>query len=221
MPSTAGPAHLNERIRIVIIDDHDLVREGLRSVLARHDDLEVVGEAASAADAIRVVQETSPDLILLDLRLGEHDGVAVARSLRGQDVTAKILVLSIQDASRDLRSALAAGADGYLLKSVSGDALADGIRSTMAGETVIGHEFVPKLLADAARGEDRHSFNLTGREQQVLELIAAGQTSRAIAERLSISPRTAQKHIENLFTKFDVHDRAELVTNAFRHGVIE
>jgi DNA-binding NarL/FixJ family response regulator len=211
---------VTEPITVVIVDDHDLVREGLRSVLAHHDDIEVVGEASTAEQAAEVVAATSPSLVLLDLRLGEQDGIEVARGLRGDGFAGTILVLSVHDTSQDLRSALAAGADGYLLKSVSGAVLADGIRKSVAGETVIGPEFVSKLLEDASRGAAPERTEVTGREQEVLELVADGHTNRAIADKLAISTRTAQKHVENLFKKLDVHDRTELVAQAFRRGLL-
>jgi DNA-binding NarL/FixJ family response regulator len=211
---------VTEQIRIVIVDDHDLVREGLQSVLSHHDDIVVVGEAASADRAVEVIASEQPDLVLLDLRLGDRDGIEVARRVRADGFPGTILVLSIHDTSRDLRAALAAGADGYLLKSVSGAVLADGIRKAVAGETVIGQEFVPKLLEDATRGGGGPQSEITEREQQVLELVASGSTNRAIADELNISTRTAQKHVENLFKKLGVHDRTELVTQAFRRGLL-
>lgn len=212
---------MSEQITVVLVDDHDLVREGLNSVLSRHGDIAVVGEASTAGEAMAVVSEKSPALVLLDLRLGEGEGTEVARELRDAGYGGKILILSVHDTSRDLRGALAAGADGYLLKSVSGNALAEGIRKAVAGETVIGHEFVPKLLEDAARGEGGDAQPvITGREREVLELIASGHSNRAVAEVLQISTRTAQKHVENLFKKVNVHDRAELVSQAFRRGLL-
>jgi two-component system, NarL family, response regulator DegU len=207
-------------IEIVLVEDHDLVREGLRSLLRLHDDLDIVGESATVADAVQLVLEQSPDIVLLDLRLGGEDGADVARRLRQAGSTVRILVLSVHDTSRHLRDALAAGADGYLLKSVSGDELADGIRKAVAGETVIGHEFVPKLLEDASRGMPMGQPTLTAREQEILELVAEGLANREVAERLHISARTAQKHLENLFKKLHVHDRTELVSQAFRRGLL-
>lgn len=207
--------------RVVIVEDHSLVREGLRTVLSQHGDIEVVGEAASVAEATRVVESTSPDIVLLDLRLGDEDGTEVARRLRASGSTAKILVLSVHDSSRSLREALGAGADGYLLKNVSSASLAEGIRKAIAGETVIGQEFVSKLLEDAVRGAAvGGQADITDRENEVLELIAEGLANREIADRLAISTRTAQKHVENLFKKFGVHDRTELVTHAFRAGLL-
>jgi DNA-binding NarL/FixJ family response regulator len=207
-------------IRIVLVEDHDLVREGLRSLLRPHGDLSIVGEASTVGGAVQLVHDETPHIVLLDLRLGGEDGADVARRLREAGSDVRILVLSVHDTSRHLRDALAAGADGYLLKSVSGEDLADGIRKAVAGETVIGHEFVPKLLEDASRGIALGETALTAREQEVLELVAEGLANREVAERLGISARTAQKHLENLFKKLHVHDRTELVTQAFRSGLL-
>lgn len=210
----------NNSISIVLVEDHDLVREGLRTILSLQGDLDVVGEASTVSAALEAVERTDPDLVLLDLRLGAEDGADVARQLRQAGSEVRILVLSVHDTSRHLREALAAGADGYLLKSVSGDVLAEGIRNAAQGETVIGHEFVPKLLEDASRGMPMGQPDLTSREQQILELVAEGMANRQIAEQLGISARTAQKHLENLFKKLHVHDRTELVTQAFRRGLL-
>lgn len=209
-----------DQIAVVIVDDHSLVRQGLRSLLQQYEDIDVVGEAGAVAEAVDVVKATAPDLVLLDLRLGEEEGVDVARALRADQVDVTILMLSVHDTSRHLREALAAGADGYLLKSVAADDLAAGIRSAVAGETVIGQEFVPKLLEDAQRGVPMGQPDVTKREQEVLELVADGLGNREIAEQLGISARTAQKHLENLFKKFTVHDRTELVAHAFRRGLL-
>lgn len=211
---------MSDRIRILLVDDHDLVREGLRSLLGRFEDIEVVGEAGTVDAAVGEVERLAPDLVLLDLRLGDRSGVEVAETVRAAGHPARILVLSVHDTSRNLRDALAAGADGYLLKSTSGTALADGIRKCVAGETVIGEEFVPKLLDDVSRGVPLGATEVTAREQQVLELVSEGLGNRELAERLDVSVRTAQKHVENLFKKLGVHDRTELISQAFRRGLL-
>jgi DNA-binding NarL/FixJ family response regulator len=207
-------------VNVVIVDDHAMVREGLQSLLSRYDDIQVVGEAGGVDDAMAVIGDGDPDLILLDLRLGEEEGMEVARRLRAEGSKVTILMLSVHDSSRHLHDALAAGADGYLLKSVAAEDLADGIRAAVAGETVIGKEFVPKLLEDATRGVSFGQPGVTTREQEVLALVAEGLGNRQIAEQLDISARTAQKHLENLFKKFGVHDRTELVAHAFRRGLL-
>ena len=196
------------------------MREGLRSLLSHYDDFDVVGEAASVDEAVEVIEQRRPHLVLLDLRLGDADGSDVARRVRASGIPLTILVLSVHDTSDHLRNAMAAGADGYLLKSVTGQALADGIRNAVAGQTVIGHEFVPKLLADATRETVPADPGITHREREVLELVASGLGNRAIADQLGMSTRTAQKHMENLFKKLNVHDRTELVTAAFRRGLL-
>ena len=202
--------------QVVIVDDHDLVREGLRTVLSQHADMRVVGEAGTVDDAVEVVLSMEPDLILLDLRLADQDGAEVARRLRAEHSSVKVLVLSVHDSSRHLREALAAGADGYLLKSVKGDVLVEGIRKAIAGETVIGEEFVGKLLADGVLTGQQ----LTAREHEVLELIAEGLSNRDIAARLAISLRTVHKHVERLLDKLQAADRTEAVALAFRRGVL-
>jgi DNA-binding NarL/FixJ family response regulator len=206
-------------INVALVDDHDLVRQGLRALLETQSDIEVVGEATNGAEAVELVSKTQPDLILLDLQLGEENGTEVARELRRLGVRVRILILSVHDTSRDLRHALAAGIDGYLLKSVSGERLAQGIRDAVAGETVIDHEFVPKLIDEAARGGGAPPV-VTDRERQVLQMVADGCSNRDVGDRLGISLRTAQKHVENLMRKFGVHDRTELVATAFRRGIL-
>lgn len=207
-------------VNVVIVDDHAMVREGLQSLLSRYDDIQVVGEAGGVDDAMVVIGESDPNLVLLDLRLGEEEGMEVARRLRTEGSKVTILMLSVHDSSRHLHDALAAGADGYLLKSVASQDLADGIRAAVTGETVIGKEFVPKLLEDATRGVSVGQPGVTAREQEILELVAEGLGNRQIAEQLDISARTAQKHLENLFKKFGVHDRTKLVAHAFRRGLL-
>lgn len=200
---------------VVIVDDHDLVREGLRTVLSQHPDILVVGEAGTVDSAVEVVHSVDPDLVLLDLRLAGEDGTEVARRLRADQLDVKVLVLSVHDSSTHLREALAAGADGYLLKSVTGSDLVEGIRKAVAGETVIGPEFVSKVFADVA-----HEDRLTGREHEILRFVADGVSNADIAQRLGISRRTVQKHMENLFRKLGTHDRAEAVSTAFRRGML-
>ena len=210
---------MGERTEIVIVDDHDLVRKGLRTVLSQHDDLLVVGEAGTVDHAVEVVHASAPDLVLLDLRLADESGVEVARRLQAEASPVKVLVLSAHDSPKHLRDALAAGAVGYLLKNVSGNDLADGIRKAVAGEMVIGPEFVARLLEDATR-EEAPVEELTGREHEVLTLAANGHSDREIAALLGISPRTAQKHLENVFRKLGVRDRVGAVAAALRRGLL-
>lgn len=203
-------------IAVVVVDDHELVREGLASLLAQSDEIRVTGQAASVDRAVELVEAQSPDVVLLDMQLGSEQGLDVVRRLRAQGCPVPVLVLSAHDSARHLREALTAGADGYLLKSSSAQALVDGIRAAAAGQTVIGEEFVARLLEGVAE----QLPEVTGRELEILELVAQGNGNREIAERLGISSRTAQKHLEHLFRKLEAGDRTELVALAFRAGLL-
>lgn len=209
-----------EVLRVVLVDDHVLVRHGLRSLLESTGHVTVVGEAGDAQEAMRVVVGTQPDVVLLDLRLGQEDGLEVAEACREQAPDVRVLVVSAAGGSPQLRAALSAGADGYLLKGVTARQLVDGLRKVARGETVIDPAFVPALLDDIADGTGLESTSLTVREMEVLSLVADGHTTPSIARRLGVSQRTVQKHLENLYRKLGVSSRAELVQAAFRRGLL-
>lgn len=206
-------------LRVVLVDDHVLVRQGLRSLLESTGQVAVVGEAGDAQEAMRVVVGTHPDVVLLDLRLGQEDGLDVAHECREQAPDVRVLVVSASGGSPQLRAALGAGADGYLLKGVTAGQLVDGLRKVAGGETVIDPAFVPALLDDIADG-GLETASLTVREMEVLSLVADGHTAPAVARRLGISQRTVHKHLENVHRKLGVSSRAELVQTAFRRGLL-
>lgn len=206
----------SERVRVLLVEDHAVVREGLAAVLESSGAISVAGQASTIKDGLRVLAEEPVDVILLDLRLGEEHGVDLVREVRRDAESPAILVLSAHDATLDLERALAAGANGYLLKGSDASTVTEAVLDTAAGRTVIDTGFVPKLLNRAANAEDQP----TARELEVLRLCADGATAVDIAEALGISPRTAQKHIERLFKKLNVSNRAELVSTAFRRGLV-
>lgn len=206
----------NERVRVLLVEDHAVVREGLAAVLEHSGAISVTGQASSVHDGLRLLRSEPVDVVLLDLRLGEEHGVELVREVRRQEDGPAILVLSAQDATLELERALAAGANGYLLKGSDATTVTEAVLDTAAGRTVIDSGFVPKLLNRAAHAEDQP----TARELEVLRLCADGATAVDIAEALEISPRTAQKHIERLFKKLGVSNRAELVSAAFRRGLV-
>lgn len=209
----------SSELRLVVVDDHELVREGLRSMLTSQRGIAVVGTAGDMPAALDLVEATEPDVLLLDLRLGESSGAEVARQLRENGSSVTILVLSAHDAPADLREALQAGVNGYVLKSSTVSELVDAVRRAHAGETVISTDFVPKLV-DQMRSGEPTDMAITPRELQVLQCVARGHSNRAVAGQLGMSIRTAQKHIENLFKKFSVHDRRDLVDRAREVGHI-
>lgn len=208
-------------LRIVLIDDHALVREGLRSVLSTFDDLDVVAEADNTEAAIKAVKTQRPDVVLLDLQLHDEDGADVVRALSVDNVDVAVLVLSVHQDAQRLRSVLRAGARGYLLKSARPAELAQGIRAVAAGRWMLGDELL-EVLIDAFIGSAPVGVPaVTPREREVLDLLAEGLANRAVADRLAISTRTAQKHVENLFKKFNVHERAQLLHVAGRSGLLQ
>jgi DNA-binding NarL/FixJ family response regulator len=205
-------------VRVVLVDDHALVREGLRSVLGRFTDISIVAEADNAEAAVKAVLAHEPDVVVLDLQLQDSDGVEVMSTLVAEGLDPAVLVLSVQDDR--VRDVLRAGARGYLLKTVEPVELADGIRRVADRRWVIGEHLVD-MLVDAFIGAIPLGVPpVTPREHQVLRLLAEGLPNRAVAERLGISTRTAQKHVENLFKKFNVHSRRDLVVVAGRSGLL-
>jgi DNA-binding NarL/FixJ family response regulator len=207
-------------LRVVLVDDHALVREGLRSVLTAFDDLDIVADADNTDAAIKAVLTHRPDVVLLDLQLHDEDGIDVVRDIAARGLDVAVLVLSVHDDPQRLRGVLRAGARGYLLKSARPDELARAIRDVAAGRWVIGDELLGVLIEAFIGGTPAGTPEVTPRERQVLELLAAGLANRAVAERLGISTRTAQKHVENLFKKFNVHERGALIEVAGRLGVL-
>lgn len=223
VPAAAADVHVELRVdplRIVLIDDHALVREGLRSVLSAFDDLDIVAEADNTEAAIKAVMTHRPDVVLLDLQLQDEDGADVVRALSAGDLDVGVLVLSVHDDPQRLRSVLRAGARGYLLKSARPDELAHGIRRVADGRWMLGDELLDLLIEAFVGSTPVGVPAVTPREREVLDLLSEGLANRAVAERLGISTRTAQKHVENLFKKFNVHERAELIRLAGRAGLL-
>jgi DNA-binding NarL/FixJ family response regulator len=209
-----------DTLRIVLVDDHALVREGLRSVLTVFDDLEIVAEADNIDAAVKAVVTHQPDVVLLDLQLHDEDGADVVRSLAARDLDVAVLVLSVHDDATRLRNVLRAGARGYLLKSARPDELARAIRQVASGRWMIGDELLGLLIESFIGVTPVGVPPVTPREREVLDLLAEGLANRAVAERLGISTRTAQKHVENLFKKFNVHERGALIELATRSGLL-
>jgi DNA-binding NarL/FixJ family response regulator len=209
-----------DALRIVLVDDHALVREGLRSVLAGFDDMDVVAEADNIDAAIKAVVTHQPDVVLLDLQLNGEDGVDVVRALAARDMDVAVLVLSVHDDASRLRNVLRAGARGYLLKSARPEELARAIRQVASGRWTIGDELLGVLIEAFIGAAPVGTPVVTPREREVLDLLAEGLANRAVAERLGISTRTAQKHVENLFKKFNVHERGALIELAGRSGLL-
>jgi two-component system NarL family response regulator len=204
-----------ECIRILIADDHSVVREGLVSLVKRKVDMTVVAEASNGREAVDRWKEHRPDVALLDLRMPELDGVGAIKEIREVDPNAHILVLTTFDGDEDIYRAIKAGAKGYLLKDTAREALMDSIRKVHSGETCIPPSLAAKL-AERVSGEA-----LSAREIEVLQRIAAGKSNKEIGAELFISEGTVKTHVKSIFSKLDVVSRTEAVATATRRGLIQ
>jgi two-component system NarL family response regulator len=204
-----------ECIRILIADDHSVVREGLVSLVKRKSDMTVVAEANNGREAVDRWKDHRPDVTLLDLRMPELDGVGAIKEIREIDPNAHILVLTTFDGDEDIYRAIKAGAKGYLLKDTAREALMESIRRVHAGQTCIPPALAAKL-ADRVSGEA-----LSAREIEVLQRIAAGKSNKEIGAELFISEGTVKTHVKSIFSKLDVVSRTEAVATATRRGLIQ
>ncbi|GAA2990285.1 response regulator [Streptomyces fulvorobeus] len=206
-------------IKVLLVDDHQVVRRGLRTFLEVQDDIEVVGEAADGAEGVARTEELRPDVVLMDIKMPGTDGIDALRKLRELANPAKVLIVTSFTEQRTVVPALRAGASGYVYKDVDPDALAGAIRSVHAGHVLLQPEVAGALLAqdDAGSGTGRGS-TLTEREREVLGLIADGRSNREIARALVLSEKTVKTHVSNILMKLDLSDRTQAALWAVRHG---
>jgi len=203
------------RIGILIADDHSVLRQGLVSLIGFEADMMVVGEAGNGREAVDLWKQHRPDVMLLDLRMPELDGVGVIKQIRADDENTRIIVLTTFDGDEDIYRAIQAGAKGYLLKDVPRDALIDCIRRVHAGGTCVPVHLADKL-AERVRGE-----SVSEREIDVLKLMAKGKSNKEIGSALFISGGTVKSHVKSIFAKLKVNSRAEAVANAAHRGLIQ
>ncbi|HWL49618.1 MAG TPA: response regulator transcription factor [Acidimicrobiia bacterium] len=204
-------------IRLLIVDDHPVVRDGLRGMFAGEDGFEVVAEATNGADAISKARAHEPDVVLMDLRMPEMDGVSAIRQMTELGIPARVLVLTTFDTDSDVLPAIEAGATGYLLKDAPRDELLRAVRSAAAGEAVLSPSVAARLL-DQVRQPVKET--VSQRELEVLQLVASGATNREVAERLFVSEATVKTHLLHIYAKLGVNDRAAAVGAAFEKGLL-
>jgi DNA-binding NarL/FixJ family response regulator len=204
-------------IRVLVVDDHPVVRHGLSAILRYEADIEVVGEAADGAEAARLILATHPDVVLLDLRLPQLSGVEVMRQTRPLSPGTRFLVLTTYDTDEYIGPALAAGAQGYLLKDATPDELGRAVRALMHGGAALEPSVAARLLGRMTESE---SEELSGRELEVLRLLASGASNKAIAAQLVLSASTVKTHISNIFDKLGAQSRTEAVRIALQRGLI-
>lgn len=204
-----------EKIRVLIADDHVMVREGLAAMIGRQADMTVIGEAANGREAVALWRQHRPDVTLLDLRMPVLDGVGAINAIRQQEVSARVVMLTTFDTDSDIARAIKAGAKGYLLKDSQREELLECIRKVHGGETCIPPALVAKLAAGMS------SPDLTGRELDVLSLLARGKSNKEIGTNLYISETTVKSHLRSIFTKLNVLSRTEAITAANRRGLVQ
>jgi DNA-binding NarL/FixJ family response regulator len=206
-------------IRVLVVDDHPIVRQGLVGVLSDEDDLEVVGEAASGREAVAAAARLRPDVVLLDLEMDDVDGVEAIPQLRSVHPAIEVLVFTAYDTDERVLGAIRAGARGYLLKGASSDEIARAIRSIAAGGSYLEPRVAGKLLAEVTAPR-RASPTLSEREREVLRLVADGLPTKQIASSLSISERTVKFHVNSIFHKLGADNRAQAVALAVQRGLL-
>ena len=206
---------MSEPIRLLIVDDHFVVRSGLEASLTLEPDLEVAAEAADADEAMAAFERAAPDVVLLDLQLGESSGIDLAERLCARHPEARILVFSSFARTEDVYRAVRCGALGYLLKSSPREELLAAIRSVAAGKRWLPEEMASLLAERLARPEP------TPREREILGLIAKGRSNKEVANELSLSEDTVKRHVSNVLQKLGVQDRTQAVTEALRRGLLE
>ena len=212
-----------ETIKVLIVDDHTVVRDGLTTMLGREKDFTVVGEAQNGLEAVERARELEPDVILMDLRMPELDGVEAMRRIRSQDPEVRFIVLTTYDTDEYIFDAIEAGAKGYLLKDASREDLFQAVRAVHGGESLIQPDVAARVLDRFAQlsRQATPADVISEREVEVLRLMATGAANKAIAAELSISESTVKTHVANIFQKLDVSGRTDAVTKALRKRIIK
>jgi DNA-binding NarL/FixJ family response regulator len=213
-----------QKIRVLLADDHVMVRQGIRRFLEDAGDIEVVAEAEDGAAALRLVEAQRPDVAVLDIRMPQMTGVEATRQIKERFPQVRVLILTAYDDDPYVFTLLQAGADGYVLKTASGDELVRAVRTVHQGGTMLSPEIAAKVVRQVATHRPEQAADqiepLTGRELDVLRLAAQGLTNRAIGHALQISHRTVQGHLASIYGKLGVSSRTEAVTEALRRGWI-
>ena len=211
------PAPAEPPIRILIVDDHPVVRDGIRGVFTGDPEFEVVGEAANGREAISRTEVFRPDVVLMDLRMPELDGVAATKEIVDRDLGAQVLILTTYDTESDVLPAIEAGATGYLLKDTPRDELRRAVHAAAAGESVLSPPVARRLLGQVRRPA---RDTLSEREMEILVMVARGATNKRVASQLFISEATVKTHLLHIYEKLGVNDRAAAVAAAYERGLL-
>ncbi len=216
---------MNSKRRIMIVEDHTLLRAGLRALLSQEPDLEIAGEADNGRDAIRALTPLAPDLVLMDLTMPGTNGIEAIAEIKRRNPEVRVLVLTLHRAEEYIHQSLKAGADGYILKDASHDELRVAIRSVLKGKTYLSPDISNKVISGylgvgKSAGVASAWESVTHRERQVLKLVAEGRPNKSIAEYLCLSVKTVEKHRSNLMRKLDLHNASMLTAFAISKGLV-
>lgn len=219
------PPELAKTWRIMIVEDHTLLRAGLKALLLQEPDLKIVGEADNGRDAVRAISVLAPDLVLMDLSMPGLGGIEAITEIRRRSIETRIIVLTIHKTDEYIHAALRAGANGYVLKDATHDELRGAIRTVLSGKTYLSPDVSSRIITTYLRAADARDVvrpwdTLTHREREILKLVAEGRANRHIAEYLSLSVKTVEKHRSNLMRKLDLHNVAMLTTFAIENGLL-
>ncbi len=209
----------SQTIKVMLVDDHIVVRSGLATFLKAYDDLELVGEAKNGLEAVHRCHQKKPDVILMDLMMPEMDGIAATRAILADYPEIKIIAMTSFEEEELVQGVLSAGAMGYLLKNVTADDLAKAIRDAVSGRSTLSPEAATALI-HATRPTKQPSFDLTEREREVLNLVVQGRSNQQIADAMVISVATVKAHISSILSKLQVSSRAEAIAYAIKHKIV-
>jgi two-component system response regulator NreC len=213
------------RIRVLLADDHTILRDGIRALLVDQADIEVIGEAEDGLSTVKMVGKLKPDVVIMDIAMPLLNGLEATRQIQRDHPQVKVLILTMHENEEYIRQVLAAGALGYVLKDAAAHDLLGAIRAVHRGEAVLSPAITRLVIEDYLRWGDIRpadtSNGLTPREREILQLIAEGYTNKEIAEILSLSVKTIQSHRSNLMSKLDLHDRGELIKYAIQKKIID
>jgi len=209
-------------IRVMIVDDHKLVREGLRAVFEQGDEVEVVGEAGSGEEALEAIEKIKPEVVLMDISLPGMNGIQATKLIKDKKPDVKIVILTMHDQEGYVYEAVKAGATGYMLKSSSSDDLLRSIKTVYEGKALLDPDATSQLLKEFVNLAENKAreYGLSNREMEVLQLLSEGKTNKEIAKALWISEQTVKTHIAHIFDKLGTSDRTETVARALRNGLV-
>jgi two-component system, NarL family, response regulator LiaR len=210
-----------EKIKVVVVDDHDMVRKGIISYLLTEPQMEVVGEASSGKDGVQLVKKVKPDVVLMDLLMENGNGIVATKEILSFDPSCKIIIITSYYDDQQVFPALEAGAFSYLLKTASADEIVNAIYKAIKGETIIEPKVANKLLNRFRPNERKLHDDLTERELDVLKCLGEGMTNQEISENLFIGIKTVKTHVSNILSKLDVSDRTQAAVYANRNGILK